>query len=724
MLSVKTCSSRAYLWGLAFAALVGLLGCGGASEVPAEIGILDDPPELTPRQLDVVGREPVDPVSLAGYTNASLSNPRATFARESGVLTVRLRFDGTKWPWVQRGFWLLEPHEPQNAQHPRPAHFTPLLIQLRDGNGVALRTVTTDLHYGPGRYHALDTKNVRPDRLDRIVGVDDGEFEVKTSISSVEIEHLSSVAVGFSAQGVVLRQRVLGTEAELRDLLNRRGPRAREMARRTGAGNTVEEILGLPPIDLAITGSAGSSNATDDALGKLVPDSVIHVGDQAIASPHDTRFCQKVSDKLATGAGENLATMIKHAKPSQLTVRRDSDGKVAEMWLVAPVDAQGQHAIEGVTHFVRPADGGPDWLTEGWGCSTEMMWAPGLFGHEWVPASLQGRPWRRQSGWSPTASSNAPGAQRAAAEPEPHWSREVPTGPEVLPGDPVILVDDDTGISKFEKEPHPSASRQRVAAEFDEAPRDPVGPATLWDLYTILRDIDGCDPQGAGYKLSTESSRLLRNVPLARRGYTFSSEDLRGVFLKEPWYRPNPTVNSAFPPKLPELDATCVSKLHALEGRDTAAADTPGVPLPLRGLRPRASSALKEGSLIKGADRLFDGDPDTEWADGVDGPGVGEWFGAELIQPSVVVGVDIAIGHQKKSSKYGDLFALNSRPSRVRLVVGDWTQEFDLRDSRELQGLAVPAIEASEVRLFILDTYPGTRWADTSVNTVLIRVAM
>mgnify|MGYP007046950094 CR=1 FL=1 len=228
-------------------AFLPLVGCGGSPGPTVEIAVLDDAPELTPRQLDVVGREPVDPVSLAGYTNRALSDPKAALDEESGVLTVRLRFDGENWPWVQRGFWLMEPHEPQNAIHPRPTYPTPLVIQLRDNNGVVLRTETTELFYGPSRYHPISTKNVRADRRDRIIAVDDGLLEVKTSVSRVDMEHLSSVGIGFSAQAVVLRQRVLGGEAGVRGLLARRGPRARDVAQRMGAGNTVEEILGLPP---------------------------------------------------------------------------------------------------------------------------------------------------------------------------------------------------------------------------------------------------------------------------------------------------------------------------------------------------------------------------------------------------------------------------------------------------------------------------------------------
>lgn len=160
---------RALLLGVVIA------GCGGGRELPAEVQILDAPPQLAARQLDVVGREPVDPVTLAEFTNSAIDDPRATLDEESGTLTIRLRFRGSEWPWVQRGFWLLEPYEPRNAQHPRPTDPTPLLVQLRDDNGVALRTETTEKFYGPSRYHSINTKDVKASRLDRIVSVEDGD---------------------------------------------------------------------------------------------------------------------------------------------------------------------------------------------------------------------------------------------------------------------------------------------------------------------------------------------------------------------------------------------------------------------------------------------------------------------------------------------------------------------------------------------------------------------
>lgn len=137
-----------------------------------------------------------------------------------------------------------------------------------------------------------------------------------------------------------------------------------------------------------------------------------------------------------------------------------------------------------------------------------------------------------------------------------------------------------------------------------------------------------------------------------------------------------------------------------------------------------ASSELTERSGFTNAvARLFDGDPDTAWAEGVAGTGVGEWFGADLRREFVVTRVGVGPGHAKLSKKYGRLFELNSRPARLRMRVGDWEDEVTLRDDPNLQWVDVPQVSATEVRLAILAVYEGSRWPDTTVNTVEIEVA-
>lgn len=115
---------------------------------------------------------------------------------------------------------------------------------------------------------------------------------------------------------------------------------------------------------------------------------------------------------------------------------------------------------------------------------------------------------------------------------------------------------------------HPSPVRERIRAEFDLAPRDSVGDdSTLEVLYAILRDVDDCEPGAAGYSLSDEALRVMRNTPFALRGYTFSSSDLRDVFTREPWYAPVASVSADNPPQLGPADDRCVEKLRTLESR-------------------------------------------------------------------------------------------------------------------------------------------------------------
>ena len=86
-------------------------------------------------------------------------------------------------------------------------------------------------------------------------------------------------------------------------------------------------------------------------------------------------------------------------------------------------------------------------------------------------------------------------------------------------------------------------------------------------LYGILRDFDKCDPAAAGYTLSANSLRVMRNTPFAIKGYNFSSPELQDIFGREPWYAPRPGVDGSNPPELEPADKECVAKLRALEAR-------------------------------------------------------------------------------------------------------------------------------------------------------------
>jgi hypothetical protein len=115
---------------------------------------------------------------------------------------------------------------------------------------------------------------------------------------------------------------------------------------------------------------------------------------------------------------------------------------------------------------------------------------------------------------------------------------------------------------------YPSPIRDQILSQFNEAPRDPIeGAADLASLYRILRDHDKCDPMSAGYTLSATSIRIMRNTPFATEGYSFSSQDLKDIFEREPWYRANADVNATSPPTLAPDDKACVEHLRSLEQR-------------------------------------------------------------------------------------------------------------------------------------------------------------
>jgi Ca-activated chloride channel family protein len=64
--------------------------------------------------------------------------------------------------------------------------------------------------------------------------------------------------------------------------------------------------------------------------------------------------------------------------------------------------------------------------------------------------------------------------------------------------------------------------------------------------------------------LDRSQLRLLRNVPYARHGYAFNSDDLRREFSTMSWYRANPRFDNAL---FDRVDADNIALVHSYEGR-------------------------------------------------------------------------------------------------------------------------------------------------------------
>ncbi len=113
----------------------------------------------------------------------------------------------------------------------------------------------------------------------------------------------------------------------------------------------------------------------------------------------------------------------------------------------------------------------------------------------------------------------------------------------------------------------------------------------------------------------------------------------------------------------------------------------------------------------------LDGRPATAWAEGAAGTGQGEWLALTLPGPAALEAVEIQAGYAASKA----LFAANNRPRTVHVMLDDGVpMEFVLADTSEPQNLALDGVVATSVRVFLGQSYPGSRFDDTCLSEIRI----
>jgi hypothetical protein len=151
----------------------------------------------------------------------------------------------------------------------------------------------------------------------------------------------------------------------------------------------------------------------------------------------------------------------------------------------------------------------------------------------------------------------------------------------------------------------------------------------------------------------------------------------------------------------------------------------------------RASSVLKTDAINRygyGADKLFDGDLDTAWAEGASKSGVGEWVEVEFKEAKTLEAIGIVNGYTKNEAlyrandkirkirldiEYVDRRYPNSHPETVEVEL-DEKQFNDL--NRKAAGPFISWLAdfgmgelVKKIRLTILEVTPGEKFSDTCI---------
>jgi hypothetical protein len=123
----------------------------------------------------------------------------------------------------------------------------------------------------------------------------------------------------------------------------------------------------------------------------------------------------------------------------------------------------------------------------------------------------------------------------------------------------------------------------------------------------------------------------------------------------------------------------------------------------------RPSDAYQAGHLVDGKDS-------TCWAEGADGPGIGEWIQFGFDTPKKLKALKIIAGYTKTEA----IYQANNRVKRLKVVFSDGeSQLVDLLDQNGFQRVLIDRDKPTrQVKLIIMDVYKGQKFADTCVSEI------
>lgn len=134
-----------------------------------------------------------------------------------------------------------------------------------------------------------------------------------------------------------------------------------------------------------------------------------------------------------------------------------------------------------------------------------------------------------------------------------------------------------------------------------------------------------------------------------------------------------------------------------------------------------ASSTLaSSANYAYEAKNALDGNPATAWVEGVKGDGLGESLQVTFDGKAKVKEFAIINGFAENHASLGDLYPLNNRVKKLRIVFDDGEESVDLRDGvKELQTIkfAKPH-ESMGAKIVISEVYKGSKWDDTVVSEI------
>lgn len=127
------------------------------------------------------------------------------------------------------------------------------------------------------------------------------------------------------------------------------------------------------------------------------------------------------------------------------------------------------------------------------------------------------------------------------------------------------------------------------------------------------------------------------------------------------------------------------------------------------GIEIQASSTNSKYPLAN----LMDGKDNTAWVAGNQGSGAGEYLMINFASPRQVGVLKLVPGYNKNN----DIWFANNRLQEIELEFSDGsTQRAGFDGSQRSYRINIGKAGVQWIRLNILQTYPGERWADTCIS--------
>ena len=128
-----------------------------------------------------------------------------------------------------------------------------------------------------------------------------------------------------------------------------------------------------------------------------------------------------------------------------------------------------------------------------------------------------------------------------------------------------------------------------------------------------------------------------------------------------------------------------------------------------------ASSVIPQDNVDNEPYQMLDDDINTNWQEGVDGPGIGQYAIFDLTSEVEVKAMTFKLGNWKDSNYYYN----NYRPSKLQITVGkkSWVQDFPDEWNEFAVEFSSP-IKTNRVQITIIEVYPTGQYQDTPITDV------